>query len=71
MTDQRKLYRSRDHKMIAGVLSGLGDYLNVDASIIRLAYAALTLFTGVVPGMVLYVLMVIIIPPEPKPPRAD
>ena len=29
------------------------------------------LFTGVVPGMVLYVLMVIIIPPEPKPPRAD
>jgi phage shock protein C len=70
MTDQRKLYRTRDNKMIAGVLSGLSDYLNVDASIMRLGYAALTLLTGIIPGMVLYVLMVIIIPPEPKP-RGD
>ncbi|MGH3119106.1 MAG: PspC domain-containing protein [Gaiellales bacterium] len=70
MTDRKRLYRSRDEKMIAGVLSGLGDYWNVDASIMRVGYAALTLLTGVVPGMVLYVLMVIIIPVEPEA-RAD
>jgi phage shock protein C len=70
MPDRRKLYRSRDGKMIAGVLSGLGEYVNVDASLLRIVYVALTLFTGIVPGLFLYLLMMIIIPPEPKP-RAD
>ena len=70
MPDRRKLYRSRDGKMIAGVLSGFGEYVNVDASLLRIVYVVLTLFTGVVPGLFLYLLMMIIIPPEPKP-RAD
>jgi phage shock protein C len=52
--------------MIAGVLGGLGDYLNIDASIIRIIYALLTLFTGIVPGLIFYVLLIIIIPSEPK-----
>ncbi len=66
MTERRRLYRARDDKMIAGVMGGLGDYLNIDASIIRIIYALLTLFTGIVPGLIFYVLLIIIIPAAPK-----
>ena len=66
MTERRRLYRARGDKMIAGVLGGLGDYFNIDASIIRIIYALLTLFTGIVPGLIFYVLLIIIIPAEPK-----
>jgi len=66
MTERRKLYRSRDDKMIAGVMGGLGEYLNVDPSFVRIAYVVFTLLTGIVPGLVLYLVMIIIIPVEPK-----
>jgi phage shock protein C len=66
MAERRRLYRSRDDKMIAGVLGGLGDYANIDASIIRLVYVLLTLLTGIVPGLFFYLVMIIIIPVEPK-----
>ena len=66
MTERRRLYRARGDKMIAGVLGGLGDYFNIDASIIRIIYALLTLFTGIVPGLIFYVLLIVIIPAEPK-----
>jgi len=66
MTERGRLYRARGDKMIAGVLGGLGDYFNIDASIIRIIYALLTLFTGIVPGLIFYVLLIIIIPAEPK-----
>ena len=66
MTERRKLYRSRADKMIAGVMDGLGEYLNVDPSFVRVGYVVLTLLTGIVPGLVLYLVMIIIIPVEPK-----
>ena len=66
MTERRRLYRARDDKMIAGVMGGLGDYLNIDASIIRIIYALLTLFTFIVPGLIFYLLLIIIIPAAPK-----
>lgn len=32
----KKLYRSKKNKMIAGVVGGLADYLNMDASLLRI-----------------------------------
>ncbi|MFZ2625710.1 MAG: PspC domain-containing protein [Propionibacterium sp.] len=40
-----KLARSRDHRMIAGVAGGLGEYLNIDANIVRLVFIIVGLFT--------------------------
>ena len=34
--ESRKLYRSRDNRMICGVCGGIGEYFNVDATLIRL-----------------------------------
>lgn len=58
------MYRS-NNRMLAGVCAGLAEYMNVDPTIIRLAYAALTLFTAGFPGLILYVIMMIIIPEAP------
>jgi len=66
MTERRKLYRSRADKMLAGALGGWAEYLNVDSSFVRIGYVVLTLLTGIFPGFILYVLMVIIIPVEPE-----
>jgi len=57
------LYRSRTDRWIAGVCGGLGDYFDVDANAVRLAFVVLALWQGV--GLVLYLLMVIIVPDEP------
>lgn len=61
---EKKLYRS-NNRMLAGVCAGLAEYMNVDPTIIRLAYAALTLFTAGIFGLILYVIMMIIIPEAP------
>jgi len=40
------LRRSRDQRMLSGVSGGLAEYLNVDVTLIRLAWVGLTLITG-------------------------
>jgi len=40
----KKLYRSRDDRMIAGVCGGLGKYLGIDPTLLRLAFALLVVF---------------------------
>ena len=44
MSKDRKLYRSRSNKILCGVLGGLGDYFNVDPTVLRVAYVLLSVF---------------------------
>ena len=60
---EKRLYRSRDDRVLAGVCSGLGKYLEVDPVIIRLIWAATILLAGA--GIFLYIVAWIIIPEEP------
>ena len=64
-SETKKLYRSRSERMIAGVCGGMGKYLGIDATVIRLLFALLSIFTGVVPGLILYLVLMFIIPDEP------
>ncbi len=64
--ERKRLYRSESDRKIAGVLGGLSDYLGVDPSLVRIAYAVLTILTGFVPGLFLYLLMAFIVPAEPE-----
>jgi phage shock protein PspC (stress-responsive transcriptional regulator) len=59
----RRLYRSRDDRMIGGVCGGLGEYLNVDSTLIRLLFALFALTAG--SGLLAYIIMLLIIPEEP------
>jgi len=58
----KKLYRSKNDKMLAGVCGGLGEYFAVDSTLIRLGYAVLTILSGIIPCLLLYIMAAIIIP---------
>lgn len=58
-----KLYRSQNNRMIAGVCGGLGEYIGVDATIVRLLFA-IGLFLGSLTFWV-YLVMMLVIPEEP------
>lgn len=57
---QRKLYKSSNDKVLEGVCGGLGEYLDIDAVIVRLIWVLTTLVYGV--GFILYIIAAIIIP---------
>ena len=59
---EKKLYRSRTNRMVAGVIGGLGEFFGIDPVLLRLGYLILTVFTGFVPGIIGYVLAIIIVP---------
>ncbi|HOE56355.1 MAG TPA: PspC domain-containing protein [Bacillota bacterium] len=61
----KKLYKSRTIKTIAGVCGGLEEYFGIDVTIIRLIWVALTIATGIFPGVFAYVAAALIIPDEP------
>ncbi len=63
--ESKKLYRSSTDKMIAGVCGGLGKYLGIDATLIRLIFALLVFF-GVGSGLLIYVILAIVMPLEPS-----
>lgn len=57
---ERRLYRSSNDRMLAGVAGGLGEYFDVDPVLWRLAFVLLTLFGG--SGVLVYIVMAIVIP---------
>ena len=59
----KKLYRNTQNKMIAGVCSGLGDYLNIDPTVVRLIWVLLGLSGA---GLVAYLICALIIPEKPS-----
>ncbi len=61
-SEGKRLYRVREGRILAGVCTGLAAYFGVDAVIVRLVFAALTLFGGL--GVLLYVCGWAIIPEE-------
>ncbi len=62
---EKKLTRSREHRVLAGVMGGLGEFFSVDPVLLRLGYLILTVFTGFVPGIVGYALAIVIVPEAP------
>lgn len=63
---EKKLYRSEDNKILAGVIGGFGEYFNVDPVILRVFYVLLTVFTGFIPGIIAYILAAIVVPKPGK-----
>ena len=61
---QRRLYRSRRHRVIAGVCGGIADYFGWSPTLIRL----LTLLSFLLPGaqIIVYIIMWIVVPNEPR-----
>jgi phage shock protein C len=60
----KKLYRSRENKVLAGVCGGIGEYFEIDPVIVRLIWIVLTMIWGF--GFFLYIIAIFLIPLEPK-----
>ncbi len=58
--NNRKLTRSND-RMIAGVCAGLAEYFGFDTTLVRVAYALLTVFTAF-SGVIVYLILMIVMP---------
>lgn len=56
----KKLYRSKKNQMLCGVCAGLGEYINVDANLIRLIFAAAAFAGGI--SVAVYILAIFILP---------
>ena len=65
MPPVKKLYRSTDNRIVAGVCGGLGEYFNIDPTFLRVSYVVLSLFTVFV-GLLLYVCLIFVIPASPR-----
>ena len=60
----KRLYRSRDERVIWGVCGGIAKYFDLDPTLIRII-AVLTLFFALT-GILIYIILTIIIPLEPR-----
>jgi phage shock protein PspC (stress-responsive transcriptional regulator) len=59
------IYRSRQHKMIAGVCGGLADWLGWKPTAVRFAYVVLSIASVGFPGTLAYVILWLAMPKEP------
>ena len=58
---EKKLKRSAKH-MLAGVCGGLAEYWDLDPTLVRVVFAALTIFSAAFPGVLLYIIMALVMP---------
>lgn len=58
----KRVYRSNTDKVFSGVIGGLGEYFDVDPVLLRLGYLILTVITGILPCIVVYIIASVIVP---------
>jgi phage shock protein C len=62
-TETKKLTRSKSNRMIAGVCAGLGEYLGIDPTVVRLLFVLA--FFGLHGGLLLaYLIMALVVPEQ-------
>ncbi|MHB1005530.1 MAG: PspC domain-containing protein [Chloroflexota bacterium] len=62
----KRLYRSRQQHMIAGVAGGLGQYFGIDPTLVRLAFVVTALIPGLGGVSILgYIVLAIVVPMRP------
>ena len=59
--ESKKLTRSND-RMLAGVCAGIAEYFDIDPTLVRVCYAALSIFSAGFPGLLLYIILMLIMP---------
>lgn len=56
---KKKLFRSDRNKMLCGVCGGIGEYFDIDPTLVRVIWALMSCWG---PGLIAYVVAAIIIP---------
>lgn len=61
--DMKKLVRSKTNRMVCGVCGGIGEYLNVDPTIVRLVWVVVSLLSCGT-GLLAYLIAAIVVPED-------
>ena len=59
----KQLLRSRN-KMLGGVCAGIAEYFDLDPTLVRVLYVVLTIFSAAFPGLLLYIILLILMPQQ-------
>jgi phage shock protein C len=60
---EKRLYRSRNDRKLAGVCGGIAEYYGWDPTLVRVAWVVLTLLGG--SGILIYLVMWLVMPESP------
>lgn len=58
----KKLYLSSTDRRITGLCGGIGEYFDIDPSLVRLGWIVVTVLTGIAPGVVGYIVASLAVP---------
>jgi len=58
----KRLVKSSTNKVLCGVLGGIGEYFDIDPTLIRIGYVCLSVFSAGFPALLLYIIMALIVP---------
>lgn len=62
MDKNKRLYRSKKNKVFAGICGGVGEYFDIDPVVVRLIWLLIVVFTGIVPGLLVYIIAIYVVP---------
>jgi phage shock protein C len=62
----KRLHKSKHDRVLGGVIGGLGEYFSVDSTLIRLFWVLVVIFTGFFPGVVAYLIALMVVPREAR-----
>ncbi|KPK86119.1 MAG: hypothetical protein AMS27_05805 [Bacteroides sp. SM23_62_1] len=61
--DGKRLTRS-NNRVIAGVCAGIAEWLGWDIALVRILYLVLSILSAAFPGMLVYIILWIVMPPQ-------
>jgi phage shock protein C len=62
---QKRICKSNTNKVMFGVIGGIGEYFDIDPTILRLGYLLVAILTGFMPAVIGYFIAAIIVPSKP------
>jgi len=62
--ETKRLYRSRNERMIAGICAGLGQFFDVDPTVVRIIAVLLTFVWPITP--LVYLVLMLVVPEDPN-----
>jgi phage shock protein C len=65
---QKRLMRSSVDSKIAGVCGGIAEYMDVDSTVVRLVWVLVSFFSGIIPGLIAYLVAWLVMPQAPPFP---
>lgn len=61
---ETRLTRSRSDVMIGGVCAGIARWMGLDPTLVRIAFALVSILSSAFPGVLVYIVLWLVIPEE-------